>query len=257
VIGEQVTAYLRTQSAAKDRERVGPFVAHFTPGRDHPMLNYAVPDDNARPSGAEVAALAKAFRQRGLLPRLEYAASAAPGLEAVLVKVGFEVEARLPVMACRPVAAGLVEPPPDFIVAPAGSDKDHLDAIVVADEAYGEKRSLADAEMVAARRRMSAAGGAVVLAREQTTGVAAGSGLFPAPQARVSELAAIGTAEAFRRRGVATAVTSLLVTLASDNGVELLWLTPEHDQAERIYLKVGFERVDATMVHISQRRAQT
>jgi GNAT superfamily N-acetyltransferase len=209
------------------------------------MLNYAVPDDNARPSGAEIAALAKAFRQRGLVPRLEYAASAAPELEALLVKV----------MACRPVAAGLVKPPPDSIVAPAGSDKDHLEAIVVADEAYGEKSSLADAEMVAARQRMSAAGGAVVLAREQTTGVATGSGLFPAPQARISELAAIGTGEAFRRRGVATAVTSLLVKLASDNGVELLWLTPEHDQAERIYLKVGFERVDAMMVHISQRRA--
>jgi predicted GNAT family acetyltransferase len=68
----------------------------------------------------------------------------------------------------------------------------------------------------------------------------------------VSELAAVGTREASRGRGVATAVTSHLVRCAFDNGVDFLWLTPEDDQAERIYGRVGFTRLGGHMVHISQ-----
>ncbi|MBV8933942.1 MAG: GNAT family N-acetyltransferase, partial [Kutzneria sp.] len=43
-----VQNYVR-ETAPRGREtaRVGPFLATFTPGTDHPMLNYAIPDNGA------------------------------------------------------------------------------------------------------------------------------------------------------------------------------------------------------------------
>lgn len=251
--GKQIHAYLRRPSADREDEQVGPFVARFTPGSRHPMLNYAVPNDDADPSPREIEALVQAFRQRGRKPRLEYAADGAPALEGALVAAGFEVEARLPLMACHPADARPIHPPSDFAVLRAETAVDHADAIVVADEAYGELATVPGPAAIASRQAMSAAGGAVVLARERVTRMAAGSGLFPPPCDGVTELAAVGTRGAFRRRGVATAVTSLLAECASASGVDLLWLTPEHNDSERIYARVGFARLDTTMIHISRR----
>ena len=216
------------------------------------MLNYAVPDDGASPSTSDIKALIDLFERRDLKPRLEYEAGVAPVLEELLVTAGFVVEARLPLMGCRPADAEPIEPSPQFTVVKAETDADHGDAIIVADEAYGEPKGQPRRGQVTARREMTAAGGAVVLARERATGAPVGSGLFPPPRAGVSELAAVGTREAFRGRGVATAVTSHLVRCARDNGVEFLWLTPENDQAERIYGRVGFARLGGYMVHISR-----
>jgi GNAT superfamily N-acetyltransferase len=160
-------------------------------------------------------------------------------------------------MGCRPADTRPVEPSPRFTVVQAETDADHTDAIIVADEAYGEPNRRPQWGLVTERQEMTAAGGAVVggavvLARERATGAPLGSGLFPPARAGVSELAAIGTREEFRGRGVATAVTSHLVGCARDNGVEFLWLTPEDDQAERIYGRVGFARLGGHMVHISR-----
>jgi hypothetical protein len=168
-------------------------LVRLTLGSNHPMLNFAVPDDDAHPSAGEVEALVQAFRARGLKPRLEYAADGAPSLEGIVVEAGFEVDARLPVMGCRPSDARRLDPPADFVVEPAETDVDHADAIVVANEAYGEPVTVPSAAAVAARQAMTAHGGAVVLARERATQLAAGSGLFPVPHAGVSELAAVGT----------------------------------------------------------------
>ena len=52
------------------------------------------------------------------------------------------------------------------------------------------------------------------------------------------------------RRGIAGAVTSHLVRVAFAAGVKVVWLTPEHDQAERIYARAGFV-VGSEVLHIS------
>ena len=250
----QIHAYLRASGTGSEHERVGPFLATFTPGTDHPMRNYAIPDDDARPSGVEIDALVQAFEQRGLKPRLEYAANAAPRLEAILVAAGFEAEGLLPLMTCHPGEARPIEAPPDFVVALAESDRDHAESMVVAGDAYGEPGPPPGDASVAARQRMTAAGGAVVLARHRDSGEPAGSGLFPVPQAGVSELAAVGTRAAFRNRGVAAGVTARLIQAAFDLGLELLWLTPGDARAERIYARASFAFDAGQMVHISKPR---
>lgn len=254
MIPESIHAFLRASGDPEGCERIGPFLIRLTRNAKHPMLNYAVPDDDAWPSVADVEALVGAFESRGLLPRLEYASSGAPALEEILHRQGFSTEAHLRVMVCRPGEERLAEVPPGFEVVLARSDEDHADAIVVADQAYGEPSGPPDRTRIEGRRRQVQHGGAVVLVRHLESGAPAGSGLFPEPRAGVTELAGVGTADAFRRRGVASVVTSCLLESAFEAGVQLVWLTPEHIESQRIYSRVGFTRAPCEMVHISRPR---
>lgn len=251
MIAAQVHAYLRAPAAGRRQVRVGPFTVRFTPGNRHPMSNYAVPDDGARPTATDLASLVEAFAARGLLPRVEYVADAAPDLEAALLATGFTIDDRLPLMACPPGAARRLPPPEGIAVVQARSREDHADAIRVADLAYGEPTTTPDPVAVLARLRAAGRGAVVVVARDVATGAACGSGVATVPRAGVSELAGIGTHPDFRGRGVAASVTSLLARLALAGPVELLWLTPGDDGAARVYERVGFRAGGAAMVHAS------
>jgi GNAT superfamily N-acetyltransferase len=248
----KIHAFLRAAGTGSERRRVGPFLLRLTAGTEHPMRNYAVPDDGIRPTVGEVRRLVDAFRERGLVPRLEYLESEAPELEAVLVAGGFVVEAHLPVMTCRPGQETPVPTPVDFAVFEATSDEDHADAMTVADEAYGEPAGRPRPEAIAGRRRQSEDGGAVGLARHRSTGAPAGTGLVAVPRRGVTELAAVGTRPMFEKHGVASAVAAFLVGHAFDRGIGVLWLTPDHEQGERLYSRIGFVRSDGDMVHISE-----
>jgi GNAT superfamily N-acetyltransferase len=248
----QIHAFLRASSTEHPYERVGPFTLRLSPGSTHPMVNYAVPDDGVRPGATEVAALVEAFEQRCLVPRLEYAERAAPGLELTMGHAGFTREARLPLMTCRPGDERLAPAPPDFDIVRCETAADHRDALLVADRAYGEPPLAPTDEQVERRRALDARGQAVVLARYSPTRAPAGSGLVTTPRAGVSELAAIGTAPEFRRQRVAAGITARLVQLAFGGGVHLLWLTPEHEAGERIYRRVGFARSGGYMVHLAR-----
>ena len=55
-----------------DHLRSGPFVIRFDADWATPFANYAIPDDGAQPTAADIDALVLAFRDRERLPRLEY-----------------------------------------------------------------------------------------------------------------------------------------------------------------------------------------
>ncbi len=87
-----IGSYIRSAaSRVRDTERIGPFLATFSRHSANPYLNYAVPDDGAVPSPADVTALVDAYRGRGRTPRLEYLPGLAPAVEAV--KSGLEMDA--------------------------------------------------------------------------------------------------------------------------------------------------------------------
>jgi hypothetical protein len=69
------------------------------PSDDHPFLNDAIPQSDADPTGAEVAALVHAFAEERLVPRLELVPAAAPAVEPAQLAAGFAAEARLLVWA--------------------------------------------------------------------------------------------------------------------------------------------------------------
>jgi hypothetical protein len=94
-VDARIQAYLRGAAACgRETERIGPFLATFDSASGNPFLNYAIPDDGAQPSAAEVQALTEAYARRGLRPGLEYLPSTAPGLEDALRAGGFEAAYR-------------------------------------------------------------------------------------------------------------------------------------------------------------------
>jgi ribosomal protein S18 acetylase RimI-like enzyme len=66
----------------------------------------------------------------------------------------------------------------------------------------------------------------------------------------VSEVVGVATAERFRGRGLAGALTAAAASAAFDEGAELCVLSPGDETAMRVYERAGFSRV-ATLLHWS------
>lgn len=63
------------------------------------------------------------------------------------------------------------------------------------------------------------------------------------PMDRATEVVGVGCLPAFRRRGLAAAVTSLLVVDAAANGVTSIILSADDEAVARLYGRLGFVRV--------------
>ncbi len=237
---QRLNAYLR-RIAPQGREAVttGPFLATFDLEQDNPYLNYAIPDDDSRPTPQEIEAFAAVCRSRNRKPRLEYVPEAAPELEAALRTAGFEVEMRPPVMTCDPVRLRPAEAPAGFVLRAAKTAEEFAAANAALNLAYAE-HNVPDGDP-ARLMEMCDQGGGCLVALEVATGNTAGAGLFTPPAEGLTEVAGIGVAPAFRRRGLATALTAGLTRTAFEHDVGLAFLTPGGDQAQRAYERAGFE----------------
>ena len=99
-------------------------------------------------------------------------------------------------------------------------------------------------------RRVADGGGIVLLARDVATGEPAGAGLCTPPHEGVTELTSIAVRSAFRRRGIAAALTNRLARAALERGMKLVFLMAAGADEARIYARAGFvERGD--VLHIS------
>jgi GNAT superfamily N-acetyltransferase len=240
-VDSTIQAYLRSviTSGTRDTERVGPFLAGFDRTSDHAYLSYAVPDDGAEPTEADVASLREAFERRARVPRLEYLPSVAPAAEAPLMAGGFAIEGDLPLMTCAPGDAPDLVPPDGVELVLPRTDEELQAGGAVANAAFGEPGEPGPEDLERTRRFLHA-GGLAVLARDRETGEAVGWGVYIAPSDGATELAGIGVAEAHRRRGIAGAITARLAREAFSRGVSTAFLTPGDDGAERVYARAGF-----------------
>ena len=237
---DAVQAYLRvTAAAGRDTERHGPFLATFSRDTTHPLLNYAIPDPGARPSPGDVAALVAAYRDRGLVPRLEFLTDVAPGVEPVLLAAGFTVELRPPLMVCRPGDAVPLPVPPGIELRTPWTDAERLALVTATHEAYGQAEPPTDAD-ARGIHHLLAGGGFAVLARDAVTRDPAGGGIGTEALDGITELAGFGVRQRFRRRGIAAAITGHLVAAAHEAGVHTAFLTPGGEAAERVYARAGF-----------------
>jgi GNAT superfamily N-acetyltransferase len=255
-LDQQLQQYLRgAASRDRDVERIGPFLATFDPHSTIPYLSYAIPDDGARPTMADVAALVDAYARHDRLPRLEYLPTAAPGVEAALLAGGFVVDARLAVMTCAVGAAVDLEPGDGIVIAPPTTDEDFRAMRAAQYAAFGEivedHPSDGDDEELARQRQRLADGGLALLARDLATGAVVGGGVATVPGDGVTEIAGNGVLEQHRRRGIAGAITAALARAAHAAGTTTVWLTPGGDGAHRVYARAGF--TDTTsQVHLSR-----
>jgi GNAT superfamily N-acetyltransferase len=220
--------------------RVGPFVCRFDPSWSNPYANYAIPDDHAEPTSADVRALISVFAEHDRRPRLEYLPSCAPAVEAVLLAAGFTVEDRPPLMACSPDNLTAPRPNPGLEFLEPRTDFELDDLAILQHRAFGEE---GDPEPGAGTRarRIYENGGIVVLARFR--GTPAGGGSCSAPVDGLTELGGIAVAERFRRRGIGAALSAHLTALAHRRGYRVVWLEPADESVERVYARIGFRAI--------------
>jgi ribosomal protein S18 acetylase RimI-like enzyme len=249
----RIQSYLRVAAShQRDTERIGSFLATFSRSNDNPFLNYAIPDDNATPSPADVAALIVAYEKRSRKPRLEYVAQLAPAVEGALIGAGFCVEGNLPLMTCVPGAEQILPVPPGFELILPVSDAELLATVAVQNEAYGAPPP--DSIAIANLQSILKVGGIAVLARIIATSEPVGAGICSILSNQTTEITGIGVRAAFRCRGVAGALTTRLVQEAFAVGVSVPFLMAAHEAEKRIYARAGFSVV-GKMLHISRSRS--
>lgn len=245
----RIQSYLRVAAShQRDTERIGSFLATFSRSSDNPFLNYAIPDDNATPSPADVTDLIAAYEKRSRKPRLEYIPQLAPAVKEALIDAGFSVEGDLPLMTCTPESAQSLPTPPGIELILPVSDAELLDTIAVQNEVYGA--SPPDLSAIAPLRSSLEVGGIAVLARMIATGEPVGAGMYSVPNNQTTEVAGIGVRSAFRHRGVAGALTTRLVQEAFAAGISVPFLMAAHEAEKRIYDRAGFFVV-GEILHIS------
>lgn len=225
---------------ARAHVRAGPFVCRFSPHVPDAFANFAIPDDDAEPTAADVRALVRAFAERGRTPRLEFLAGCAPAVEQVLFAAGFTVEHRGIVMACA--SRWLTAPGPvrGLELAEASCHADLEGLALLRHRAFAEPGE-AGPGAAARLARMRERGALVMLARYR--GRIVGGGACTAPVNGVGELDGVAVAECERRRGIGAAVSARLTTLALRRGYRLVWLEPVDPAAQRVYTGIGYRPV--------------
>jgi ribosomal protein S18 acetylase RimI-like enzyme len=247
--------------AAADGEDHGPLTLfrRREPGWPYyarPRLGWPEP-----PTPAAVTAVRERQRELGLPESLEWVAEVTPSLADAAKQTGLAVHEH-PLMvldwdAWSPVAA------PDGVtvrMVPA-DDPDLRTALAVTAVAFQElgtgvgkagraelARAAADtgAERVAATRNRIQAGLTLVATASDGEGPLA-TGLHQ-PIGDVSEVVGVGTLPFARRRGLGTAVVTVLVRDAVGRGAELVCLTATDDAVARVYGRAGFRRVGTAMI---------
>lgn len=244
----QIQGYLRALATRRQlSERVGPFLAGYDAHSDLVYRNYAIPDNGAEPTPDEIQALIAAFERRQRTPRLEYVPVAAPAVEGSLLAAGFVIEGHYPLMTVTPGTARELPEPQGIELLLATSDEELRGGATVQNIAYDEPAAPTEHD-VARLRSAVEAGGVVALARDAATGAPVGAGQCTTPIEGVTEVAAIGVVPEYRRRGVAGAITSLLVRAAFAAGVTAPFLMPAAEDGMRIYMRAGFARVSEIMM---------
>ncbi|MGW4061086.1 GNAT family N-acetyltransferase [Amycolatopsis sp. NPDC004747] len=244
-----IQAYVRaTAPRGRETERIGPFLATYAPG-DHPMLNYAIPDDGAQPTPAEIDALTAAYRRRDLLPRLEYFADVAPELEKLLVGAGYELERRVPLMTCAPGERVDRAAPAGIRLRVPESEEDLRGMREAQNTAFGEPAEIGDEEVAQLKAGLEA-GARHLLAEDAVTGAVVGGGLALEIVDGTTEIAGIAVLEPYRGRGIAAALTAQLTREVHEAGAHTAFLTPGDLGIGRIYARVGY-RPAGECVHLS------
>jgi predicted GNAT family acetyltransferase len=248
---DRLEGYMRRASASgRETAEIPPFVVFLDPGDPLRFFNYAHPleplsgdlESLQAHLAQPLAALRALFVARQRVPRFEYVEEFAPDLAAVLKAAGFAQEGRYPLLVCSPQSYRVAPPVSGLAIQHLAADSpsgDLRDFIVVErqgfDHRVAEEITEEDCEELRDTMRR---GGLAFLARinGQPVGVAS----CTTPLDGLTELTGIATLPAFRRLGIATAITATATQAAFATGVEVAFLTAGDAQAGRVYQKVGF-----------------
>lgn len=230
----------------RDVVEAGPFVLMLDPTIDLIFLNYAIPTEAGTPLDDDaVTKLTAVFRDRGLRPRLEFCAELWPDLQSLLLNNGFQTECVIPQMVCD---ANSFKPKfsPNVDAVVLDEQGDIASTLEVANAAFEMAMPISDERLEKSRKAIKNGwwimGLAIVDGRPVGCATAVAHG-------GVCELCGVATVPACRRRGVASAVSSVVLTEHFVKG-DLSWLGAGDDAARRVYERLGYERV-GTQINMS------
>jgi RimJ/RimL family protein N-acetyltransferase len=241
---DRLQTYLRESAASRYRRFAAPpFSVFIQPDDSLPYFNYAVPDEPDPDPAPALDALRRIFTEHDRLPRFEFLDAYAPTLGSKLEAAGFVAEDAAYLMVCTPT---------DLRPAPAVAGLE-IAAVGPADRARGRQLAAVlhaafgnpapeekpDSHDEPDEPADFGDGGASLVAL--IDGVVIGGGSVAPPIGGLAEVAGIGTLEAYRRRGVATAITAALTQLAFERDVTLAFLTAGSEAAGRVYATVGYQ----------------
>jgi ribosomal protein S18 acetylase RimI-like enzyme len=217
-----------------------------------PESNYALVNE---PGGEalqdSLTQLQTLFTERHRIPRLQFIEEACTQLVPVLRSSGWREQERSLVMLCTPRT---YQPAPHvsgltIITLSQASSLEEicegLNANALGFDAQAQPATMQEAEEF--RRDL-------ILSRAFTArlnGQMAGAGMFTDIHEGMTELVGIATLEAFRRQGIATALTAFMTQAAFRQGATWVFLIAANEQAGRVYERVGF-RPQATFVVYEQ-----
>ena len=248
-IHTQLRAALETQLEAHEVDK---FTCFFNPDDDSTWSNSAIP--NSMDAGNEsegIQELIDAFVARGRIPRLEYIAEFAPALAGALEQHGFVLEETAPLMISDRETFKPAASIPSLRIS---SVNNHTDPIAAMQSVVTiQRRSFGDADAVAASLEEAEAVGkrfhANLFYLAELDGVPAGAGSLQLPYNGIGEVAGIATLGKFRRRGIASALTSAIAEHAFDTGLDALFIMAADQNVRRIYNRLGFEDCGHVLVY--------
>jgi GNAT superfamily N-acetyltransferase len=230
---QRIQRYLRAViEATREPVPAGAFTLYLHKvEREHPLLNYAIPNEGTEPDDGT--ALVEAARSRGLVPRIEAIEPCAPWVRDL---PGFEVELEPPLMTCtQPVALTapaqlvVVEPGSPLVPALLGAQMEAFDEPPPSPEHIEAFRGRAVAALVDGE-------------------VVGGAAWLPVIDG-MTEILGIAVREPFRRQGIAGALTAEATRRGLAEGATFALLTPGDEGAKRVYERAGY--ADASrMIHV-------
>lgn len=229
-------------------ESIGPLTLFVAAGSPWPY--YARPSLGAAAiTSADIAAVRRRMRELGVPESFEWVAGTTPSMRSAAVAAGLAVRDHpLLVLSGEPPAL----PVPGAEVRQVHAD-DRLDPVLcVADLAFGTAGTAVGpvglAELAAAsprspayveseQRRLAAALSVRYAAYADGSPVCTGT---YTPVDGAAEIVGVGTLPAYRRRGLAAAVTAALSAHARRDGVEVVFLSADDESVARVYRRIGF-----------------
>jgi ribosomal protein S18 acetylase RimI-like enzyme len=235
-------------------EQVGPFdlfvePVPFSPKYGRPSVGATMEFD-----AAAVSALLARQRELRLPLELEFIAELQPALADLLESLSWTVR-RLPLLVLHGTPTPRVGAD-DLILRFVDTDDPDLSIIdSIGHVAFGSPgmgvgiEGVAELTLLAAshdpsnvRARLVRGDATMVAAIVDGDPVAVGMHIGDV-ETSTTEIVSIGTLPAFRRRGLAGAVTSVLASDARERGIARVWLSASDDDVANMYAHIGFRRV--------------
>jgi GNAT superfamily N-acetyltransferase len=240
--------------ASASTESIGPFTL-FVAAAGFPFPYYARPalGWSGGFSLDQVEAVRDRQRALGLPETFEWVEEISTPLGPVLRKAGLVVHRHPLLVLGQP---SWPDDPPGITVRMAGTGDWALPGLkacldlgfghagtAVGDAGVAERDATTnDDDPGVANWRSKTSQGLLALAVAENETGPVGGGLHN-PRGAVTELAGIATLPAYRRQGIAAAVTAQLVADALEKGVEVCFLSAESEEVARIYGRIGFSWV--------------